>query len=498
MSDIHMGGMVSGLDTENIIEKILSLEIEKIETKQEKRVDLEADVASWSSISSTMSGLTSSLDKLRSMDTWDQMSASVTDSSKMTASASSGAVEANYSIEISQLAKAHSVSSDTASDLGLADENTTLVGTVPGLNDGDVFKLGTGLNAQEIQIGSDDTLTTLAQKINTASASVDESERVDAVILDTGTSARLVVTRKNTGGDDIAFSEPDNPAQTPLQELGIFSASATYAAGNELIAAQQNQFSVNGVTMNRDNNSGITDAIPNATLDLLGTDTSGNLSLTISRDTATAKAAIEDFISKYNAAAAEMESSISVDLSDPKNPVTGPLQGDRLVSSILQNMRKLATELKSDYMDSTNASYTYNGNSGIMDSLDDIGLWTTGRSNRLSVNDSAKLDYMLDNHFDKVEQLFRGVNVENEGLRGGVARDLYDYSYSVSSSMTGEIDRRIEHLEDNISDYDVLLEKMYDDLDRQEERLWKDFEVMENAIASMQQETSWMVAQLGS
>ncbi len=710
-SPIQMAGLSNGLDAQSMIDKLLEVESAKITTVQTKKVDLEADVAAWGDISSVLSTLTDSLDDLRDLDTWNKMLATASNTEKLSATASSSATPAVYSMTITSLAQAHSVGTDTAATISgnsAATSTTNLVGA--GLTAGETFTI----EGQVITIdATTESLTTLAAKINTAAASMADDDKVTATII----GDRLVITRDNSGSAEIAISDTSG---TPLLDLGIqlskpivpsgstlrlematntsptvtdtsgngyngtvggaaaYTASGQFdgaynfvaattdrisladtpeldsfdewtwsvwvktstagtqtvmnygdlsngadnginlalndgvatvtisdgtrtrtvtgdldvrtdgewhlitvtndgermrlyqdgvavsgaggaeytadlnvieqddhdnieigrryynnAAGqyftgsidevmiykraltdaeiaslmptdanlikNELVEAQDAVFTVNGAEVTRSSNTNLTDVISNVTLNLYDTASSSDgLKLTVGQDTETPKTAIETFITSYNAAVSKLQSYINVNLTDPDNPDAAQLQGDTMVGTILYSLRRLVGQAKSPYMDATNASYTYNSGTGILDSLDDIGVWTEGKDNAIAITDSTKLDYMLANYFEKVEQMMRGVYSEENGYEHGVATDLYNYSYNLSTSLTGEIAKHVDVIEDNIGRVDTQIEKMLEDLDDYEQRLWSQFGAMDDAVGAMQSQMNYLSSLVGS
>ncbi|MFH0879040.1 MAG: flagellar filament capping protein FliD, partial [Lentisphaerota bacterium] len=177
---------------------------------------------------------------------------------------------------------------------------------------------------------------------------------------------------------------------------------------------------------------------------------------------------------------------------------TGKLTGDSLVISILNNMRKQVTSAKYPYLNQINAGYTYNGQTGVCDSFEDVGVWTASRENQVSVTDEDKLDYMLESNFEKVSQLFRGVYDSEKGYQHGVATDFYNYSNNVTTSLTGEIDRRVATLNDKVDEVDEDIAKKEKANSAYETRLWAQFTAMENAIAQMQSDLSYLTSKLGT
>jgi flagellar hook-associated protein 2 len=487
---IQIGGLVSGMDTQGIIDSVLELEAKQITAEQDKKADLEEDVSAWMDISGDMTTLTESLDALRGYDTWNKMSAISSNETVATALASSGAHAATYRISVSELAQAHTIAAERAADLGVTDTNTDLISSGV-LSAGDTFtiegvSITIGADEHGQTIEGEETLNTLRKKINEAAATMDSE--VYASILDN----RLVIQRGETGASELSMTEESG---TPLQALGLFSAADTFNLSNVMQAASDAVFTVNGATVTRSSNTDLTDVIENVTLNLFNKTSGSDTVLNVERDTEEPKNAVLAFVEAYNVAIKHLDSVSFVEVSGDGDPRTGELYGDSMIPGIKNSMRRLATDLKASHM--PDASYTYKGRTGNLDSLEDIGVWTTGKENVLEIVDEDRLDYLLANNFDEVEQMFRGVYEEGEGFTHGVASDLYDYAYGVSTPLTGDIARRITRLQTQTLEADESIEKLLDSLDNTEASLWRDFGAMEDAMSRMQSESSFLTSQLG-
>jgi len=166
-------------------------------------------------------------------------------------------------------------------------------------------------------------------------------------------------------------------------------------------------------------------------------------------------------------------------------------------------LRDLAVKLRSqvtrslDTHTSENADYTYNGKNGVMNALQHIGIWTSSASNRLEIMDEARLDAMLEQHPDKVEQLFRGVQTAT-GLQNGIALNLYQISKDYTSSLDGWIDLRIERIDDDVKQQDARIERILNEIELKEKMLWRQFGAMDEAIGRMKAGFEYMIGQIGS
>ena len=479
------------MDVSGTVSKLMAVKSAEITKVQNKQTVLQTDIAAWGDVSSSLSTLSSDLNTLQDWDTWNTMKVTSSNSEQFTATAASTASAATYSVSISHIAQAHTVASSSASTLGLSGVTDTLVGKVAGLIAGDQFKIGS-TSTQIVTIDATDTLSSLCGKINTASDLLPAADQVTASILDN----RLVLSRTSTGSTSLGLT---NLSGSPLDRLGVKTGASF---NTELTAPLDALFSVNGLSITRSSNANLTDVIPGVTLNLLqpteNSDGSiGTGYLTVAHDTDIVKTAINSVITDYNAVVKKIGSYTSIDLSNPKQPITGELQDDLMIMPILYNLRKLFIQDKQPNMNSSNASYTYNGQTGIMSSLAAIGVGTSSEVNSLSITDSARLESALTNHFSEVEQLMRGVQTDS-GLQHGVAADLYTYTSNLSESMTGQIAQHVATIQEKYNSLGADILKMTSEASSYEQALWTQFDAMDQAMQNMQSQVSYITNAFGS
>lgn len=489
----HLSGLAqTSIDVTGIIQAMLAAKAAPEKTWLADQGEIAEDVAAWSDISSAATDLTDSLDTLRSYELWNKMGVEPSDSTKVSGAATSAAVAATYTVSIAQLAQAHSVRSR---DFVSATADLTAGGS-PTLTDGDQFEIGgvtftVGKDEYGQTLGNEESLTSLAAKINYASSSMTAADRVTAAVIAAGaTEHYLVLTRVNTG--DTCIDSADTLGN-PLQALQIRSTAGpgdNYVTN--LVDHQDAGFTVNGIDIVRSSNRGLTDVISGVTLNLLD-ETISDVTLTVSPDTEGAKAAILDFVDKYNATAAKLTDYGKIVMTgsmlSPKGETvasTGELYNDSLVSEIARNIRQQATGTKFPVLNNVNASYTYGGRTGIMCSLQDIGISTTGEENTLSVVDETRLDSLLQSNFSQVEQLFRGVFNETNGYQNGIASDFYAYSNGISQTLTGSIAHHVQTLNDQNEALQTRIDDMETYLKDYEQELWNRFTAMDDAISRLQ------------
>ena len=95
-----MSGLASGQDTQAIIDAMIKAKSVPLTTMSKQETEINADLAAWSELNTLMTYLTDSLDTLRTWETWNQMTATSSDDSNLTATASSSAAITTYKISI--------------------------------------------------------------------------------------------------------------------------------------------------------------------------------------------------------------------------------------------------------------------------------------------------------------------------------------------------------------------------------------------------------------
>ena len=484
MSDtLRIGGMGSGMDISGTIEKILAIDAERVKAAQETQDTRNEKIAAWLEIKTKLADFTKASDTLRWMDVWRKMAPTSSSPETATATAASNAPKASYSLEVTQLARAQTIGSAVGLTTGGATPAPVTASTklvdIAGISAGNQFAIA----GQTFTITANDTLATLRTKINEASANMPKDQRVTASILDN----RLVLQRTQTGVDNMILSDM---AGSPLQALGVLDGLGNPA--NELMAAQNAVFTVNGALVERSSNTALTDVIDGVTLNLAGI---GSTDLVIASDTQAVKDAITTFVDSYNAYAETIEKYGDFDTTDPTNPVPGLLQGDFMIREMISTLRGKVTQLSSA-LTVTESIYQYNGQQGVMNSLQHVGIWTSDENNRIAIVDETRLNALLEQYPDKVENLFRGIQGSSGSRVGGIAQSLYVASKNYSSDLDGWIDVRIENMDEEIKQQDERITRMISDMEMKESMLWKQFNAMDEAIGTMNKNLEWVLNSL--
>lgn len=252
------------------------------------------------------------------------------------------------------------------------DTLATMIGS-PAIYQGTVT-IGTG----SISVSGSDTLTTLASKINDPGNNTGATATVQAVTENGVTTYRLEITGTTTFGDEGKF----------WQTIGILQRGF----GNQQTAAQDAEFTVDGVAITSSTNS-VTTAIPGVTLNLISADvdTPKTATITLSRDTGAIKTSVKSFMDAYNKAVDFISTNSSF---DKETFQSGPLFGDP-TALMIQNQ---LTSLLFNRVEGLTGNYT---------NLSDLG-FSLDEKGKLTLNE-ADLDKALATDAAAVGKVFRTV-----------------------------------------------------------------------------------------
>ena len=143
-SGIRMSGMVSGLDTESIVQAMVSTQTARKEKYQKAQTKLQWKQNAYKSINTKVYSLYSKISNLRFSSAYNMKKTTVSDPTKATITASGTAVNGTQTLQVKQLAKsgyltgaklkAGTKESSTLADLGYTGGDTSITVRVGGEN----------------------------------------------------------------------------------------------------------------------------------------------------------------------------------------------------------------------------------------------------------------------------------------------------------------------------------------------------------------------------
>ena len=161
---IRMTGLISGLDTESIVNQLMSAQRTKQTKVENKKQKLEWKQEIWKGLNTKIYGFyKDSLSKMKYSSNYSTKKASVSDSTKLTATASTKAAAGSYKVEIHSIASAQYVTSGKLSTYKDSDGKDKTATSSTKLSDlgmslGTVLKLEVGDKSSALEVKDDTTI----------------------------------------------------------------------------------------------------------------------------------------------------------------------------------------------------------------------------------------------------------------------------------------------------------------------------------------------------
>jgi flagellar hook-associated protein 2 len=332
MNRVSLGGLISGMDVDAVIEKLMALESTRLKNVQRKQADLQAKQKVWQDVRSKLDTLKLKLDGLRFSSSFRARKATYSDDTVASVTAAAGSTLTTHSLTVDRLATTHVVASKLYN----------------GPNDA-VGAAAAGkftINGKEIVIDQNDTLNSIRDKINGVA---DIGVRADVVQVVNGATVqyRLALTAKQSGtAGTITIAETGG---TPAQELGllVWDNTSSQWVTNDTSKAQDAHFFLNGQEYTTSSNT-ISNAIPGLTITLKK---AGTTQVTIEQDVDAVADKVKAWVDALNDAISFLKEKTSY---DSEKKTGGPLAGDSLARNILTSLRNTISRAVSGLPSSLN------------------------------------------------------------------------------------------------------------------------------------------------
>jgi flagellar hook-associated protein 2 len=410
MSSTSINLTSSTLDVATIVDNLINVDSAPVRRMQSQVTTIQSKVSAYQTLNTRLSAFSDKVNTLIYGDTEapfnqpygfsDRLADSVfakcgvtsSDDSLISASASNANTVGDYSIAVSGLARAKTMTS-----AGFADTTSTTIGT-------GAFTITTGSNNPvTVTINSsNNTLKGVCDAINNANAGV------SATIINDGSSApyKLLITAKDTGTAS-AFTITDSLSGG--QALGLTQSQAAADA----------QFTVNGVSITKSANT-ISDVISGVTFTLKNQTTSP-VTVSVKKDADSIVKAINDIVSAYNSVNTFISGQFTYNAATKS---AGVLAGD-------PTLRDVQSKLQSQFTATVSNRFT---NYSVMSQ---VGL-SFNRDGSVSL-DEAKFRDALSSNYTAVAALFLGDGTPAGGVTATDSRVTYNSKTSATQPGTYSI-----------------------------------------------------------
>ena len=444
----NISGLASGLDDNQIITELMSIEQQPLTQMQQKQAVEQTRQTALQSVQTTLTNLQSSIQALTDPTLWgDQQQVTSSDTNHLTVTRTGGAAAGGYEIAISQLARAQQLTQGTATQTASANGTLTIqVGS------------GTAIN---VNVNAGDSLQTVANNINGSSGS-----QVYATVI----NGQMVLSGKVTG------------AVNTISVTGSEAADFGFAQSQ---AAQDAKYTIDGTPKTSSSNV-VTDGMAGVTLTLQGV-TSDPATVTVSTpepNTDSINSAVQNFVSQYNSTIDQITGILNqAKVANPQSTSDmeqGVLNSDPQLEQVLSDMREAVGDM-------------FASQPGGLQTMSQIGLSTgaavgSGTISQDSLEgkltlDTSTLDDALANNYSSVKNMF--TNATGTYGTEGMAQRLSDL-VTAQVSPQGVLAGRISSEASIISDLQQQQADLQTSLQEKETTLRNKFTAMETAMSQEQ------------
>jgi flagellar hook-associated protein 2 len=466
MAGIQLSGIVSGIDTDSVIQQLLAADSAPLKTMSNEKTAAQTRAQALKDIETRLKNLQTSADDLRDILLWNPVqSVSSSNTDQFTVTATGGVAPGSHSIKVTQIARS---SQDSYAWTPQASDSSMTV------------------NGTTVAIPANASVDQVASTLNGNSA-------LGVYAVNAG--GKLVLTSRATGADASSTASGAGLTVDPSMHRAGLNAQGqldgvAFDQASNTISAQTSSSPASGAT-----------TIAGLSITLKSPTTSdGNIEVGVpSLDTDAVKDKLQAFVDAYNDAI----DFISAKVSEPEDPTTdgqgnaattppdptkGVLFGDSGLQNILSSMRLAVSN-----------PVIGTGLPNTMTMLSQLGISTGAASSSINADSVAgKLTFDVDQFTaamatdpSSVQKLLGGVP-GTDGF-GQEFSDLLDPLTQVS----GVLDQRVESTDDEISDLDDRMATLNDRLSQREDALRAQFTAMETAMAANQAQLAQLTSALG-
>lgn len=492
---IKISGMVSGLDTDAMVQELVSAYSQKTEKYEKEKTKMEWKQEAWKELNTKIYSLYSkTISNMRFSGSYNKKKTSVSDESKASVTAGNAAVKGTQSLEINKLATSGYLTGKCLR--GKDEEKLTAASSLrdAGITGAATIKLTVGGNDTAIAINPDMSISDLTKQMKEAGVNVNFDED----------NQRFFVSSTDTGADKNFQISGDEDA---LKALGLSTAD-----GAIKLEGEDAEIIVNGAKFTSNTNTFVINGMTIAAKEV--TEAGKPIKLVTDTDVDAIYDNIKNFVKEYNELINEMDSLYNAERAKGYDPLTDE-EKEALSDEEVEKWEKKIKDslLRRDSTLSgvgsamkTVMKMTFDVGGETM-SLSSFGIGTANyftaeknQKNALHI-DGDEEDEISASNDDKLRAMIASDPEKVESFFTQLSKKLYDElgdkmkSTSLSSAFTVYNDKQMKS---ELEDLDDKISKWEDYVTEQEEYWYSKFTQMETALSKLQSQTSALSGLLGS
>ncbi len=500
---MRLTGMVSGLDTDSLVQELVKVQKMQNKKVEDKKVTLEWKQDIWKTLNSKLySFYTDQASKLRLQANYQNKSVSSSNENAVDVRANNNAPLGAHKISVKQLASSQYITSGVI-ETGKTNDN------------GDKVLVSNSTKLSDLVSLDGEKSITIRGKTLNITANTTVGDVVDTA-RDAGLNAnfdasqqRLFISSKNSGqknGFDIGGNQ-DILTALKLDRLDQAGNKVDQETGNSIvIKAQNSEIIYNGASLTGDSNTitanGLTFALKSANPD-------EEITLNVSNDSQNTYDMIKDFVNGFNEVLGEINTRYNADSARGYVPLTAEekqaLSDDEVEKweeKIQDSLLRRDSTLRSLMNTLKQVSSTQVEVDGKKYSLSSFGVRTGDYSERgllhidgdeddpIFGSENDKLLKAIEEDPDLVMKVFTEIGRELYSEMG----DKMSSVPNVRSAMTFYNDKLMDK---ELTNYEKQIAKLEDDLYKLEERYYDQFGRLENALAQLESQSNYLMSMFG-
>ena len=448
----------SGVDIQALAQNLVDAEKAPRADRIQAKIDQSnARISGYGAVSFALDTLKTAFDKLRDVSDFSSITASNSQPTAFGVTAGPTASTGVFDLEVSAIAKAQrsviGASKDGNGDaVGFAASDTAI-------NGGSPFFLGVTTSAGTEYVSVDtDTPAGLVAAINGADIGL------SAQLLYTGSDYQVIITGQEGAANGFTLSTSSDASGTALNLTATMAVDA-----NNLQAAQDAAFTLNGLAITRDSNT-ISDVVEGVSFNLYGP-TTGSARIDLSRNTTDLKASLQELVVAYN----DFGDTLDV-LGNRDSDVEtygGALAGESFLYTVRSQVRAMVTANSDTAGDNISA-------------FRDIGI-SFDRYGKMTF-DEGTFDTAVASHYDEIVTMMTA-DTEAQSVYSTAPAGAAGAAYKALDVMlrsTGVIAQRTSNAETDVARQEERMTELDDRMSRVLDRYLKQFAVMDALVGTLQ------------
>lgn len=501
MSTMRLTGLMSGMDTESIIQQLVEAKKTKVDKTKKAQTKLEWKQDAWKSLNTKLKNLQSKyLSNMRFTDAYSKKTTKVSHPNAVSVITGEDAMNGVQSLKIVELARTGYLTGGVvkSADGGKVTAMSTLESL--GVTDAGSFNVSIGKNGEksvDIQFNKDTTISDVLTQLKNAGLNAN---------FDEGNQRFFVVSKESGAENNFNITANGIDGAKALTAMGLDST----VAGYNKIEGQDAVIELNGARYESKNN---TFAVNGLTFTALSK-TDEEITVTTQQDTDGIYDMVKNFLKEYNAIINEMDKLYNAASAKGYEPLTTEEKDALSDTEIAEYEKKIKDALlrKDENLGTISSTLRLAMSGGIEVNgktmyLHDFGIETLGyfeaednERNAYHIagdpddintsGDPDKLKSMIANDPDTVISFFTGLS-----------RNLYDEMTEMSKSVK---DYRSfgsfyddKKMKSDYEDFTAKIKEQEKKLNDYEDKWYKKFAAMETAMAKMQSSANAVTSLLG-